>query len=253
VTYIDLNRRHLSVCSYKPDPPSRETIEAIIGVAQQASTSSNLQTYRVVAVANRERRADLASLCGNQAFIAQAPLFLAWCADLSRLDRACEMRGCVHITRHVENILIAVMDAAIVAQTAALAAGALGLGICYIGAIRNDPEGVIRMLRLPRLVFPVTGMTMGGPAMEPAPKPRIPLSSLLHWEAYDRQTEDPDLLGYDQTMIATGIYWGRRVPVPDKTEIMEDYAWREHSARRVSQPARAGLRKVLQDQGFELE
>ena len=253
MTTIDLIRRHASVRAYRPDPLPRETIETILDAARQASTSSNLQTYSVVAVTDRERRADLASLCDKQAFIAEAPLFLAWCADLSRLDRVCEMRGYVPVTRYVENFLMAAMDAAIVAQTAALAAEALGLGICYVGAIRNDPEGVIRVLRLPRLVFPVTGMTMGWPAMEPSRKPRLPLSAVLHWETYDRQTEDADLLAYDQTMTATGVYQGRQVPAPNKPGIMEEYGWMEHSARRASQPARSGLRRVLQDQGFALE
>jgi FMN reductase (NADPH) len=253
VTTLDLIRRHASVRRYRPDPLPRETIETIIGSARQASTSSNLQMYSVVAVTDRERRSDLARLCGEQAFVAEAPLFLAWCADLSRLGRVCEIRGYVQITRYVENFLVAAMDAAIVAQAAALAAEALGLGICYIGAIRNDPVGVTRLLRLPRLVFPVTGMTMGWPAVEPSRKPRLPLSAVLHWEAYDRQTEDADLLAYDQTMKATGIYQGRQVPVPDKPEIMEDYGWMEHSARRASQPSRAGLKKGLQDQGFALE
>jgi FMN reductase (NADPH) len=253
VTTIDLIRRHASVRRYRPDPLPRETIETIIDAARQASTSSNLQTYSIVVVTDRERRSDLASLCGKQAFIAEAPLFLAWCADLSRLDRVCEIRGYAQVTRYVESFLVAAMDAAVVAQTAALAAEALGLGICYVGAIRNDPEGVIRVLRLPRLVFPVTGMTMGWPAVEPSRKPRLPLSAVLHWEAYDRQTEDADLLAYDQTMTATGVYQGRQVPVPAKPEIMEDYGWMEHSARRASQPSRAGLKKILQDQGFAME
>ena len=252
-TVIDLMHHHASVRRYRDDPVPRETIETIVGAAQQASTSSNLQMYSVVAVIDPEKRKRLANLCGRQEFIAEAPVFLVWCADLSRLDRVCDLRGYTQVTRYVENFLVAAIDAAIAAQTAALAAESLGLGICYVGAIRDDPEGIARLLRLPRLVFPIAGMTMGWPAVEPSSKPRLPLSSILRWEVYDRLAEDTDLLAYDRTMITSGIYKDRQVPLPGKREPLEDHGWMEHSARRVSQPTRTGLRKFLQAQGFELE
>ena len=129
----------------------------------------------MVAVTDAAKRARLAELCGNQEHIAQAPVFLAWCADLARLDRACELRGYTQVTGYVENFLVAAVDAAIAAQTAALAAESLGLGICYIGSIRNNTQAVIDLLELPRLVFPVTGMTLGWPAAEPPMRPRLPL------------------------------------------------------------------------------
>ena len=96
------------------------------------------------------RRARLAELCGNQAHIAQAPVFLAWCADLSRLDRICQARNHTHVAEYVENFLLSTVDAAIVMQNAALAAESLGLGMCYIGAIRNRSQDVIDLLHLPR-------------------------------------------------------------------------------------------------------
>ena len=128
----------------------------------------------------------------------------------------------------------------------------LGLGICYIGAIRNRPQEVIDLLELPRLVFPIAGMTVGWPAVEPMVRPRLPLSAVLHWERYDRSHEDETLAEYDRAMVATGIYDGRQVATPGKDGEMEDYGWTEHSARRVSQPARTHLREVLLAQGFEL-
>ena len=90
---LDLISRHGSVRNYRPDMVPVETIETIISAAQRTSTSSNMQAYSVVAVMDAAKRARLAELCGNQEHIAQAPVFLAWCADLARLDRACEMRG----------------------------------------------------------------------------------------------------------------------------------------------------------------
>jgi FMN reductase (NADPH) len=250
---LDLIYKHTSVRRYKPDPLPASVIEIIITAAQCVSTSSNLQTYSVVAVADIGKRVRLSELCGNQAHIREAPIFLAWCADLARLERVCQLRGYTQMTEYVENFLIAAVDVAIAAQNAALAAESLGLGICYIGTIRNNPAEVIELLGLPRLTFPITGMTLGWPDKQVNIKPRLPLQSVLHWETYDRTAEDDGLHAYDATMIATGIYKGRQVPVQGKPEEMEDYSWTEHSARRVSQALRTGLRAALEKQGFSLK
>jgi hypothetical protein len=172
---------------------------------------------------------------------------------LARLELVCQLRGYIQMTEYAENFLIAAIDMSIAAQNAALAAESLGLGICYIGSIRNNPIEVIAMLGLPRLTFPITGMTLGWPDKQSNIKPRLPLQTVLHWETYDRAIEDDDLRAYDATMIATGIYKGRQVPVPGRPEEMEGYSWMEHSARRVSQALRTELCAALKKQGFNLK
>ena len=122
---FDLIHCHGSVRKYKPDPVSAETIEELVVAGQRASTSSNLQMTSVVAVTDAATRARLSELCGGQAHIAQAPVFLAWCADLNRLDRACELRGIEQVTDYVENFLVAAVDVAIAAQNAEMAANLL--------------------------------------------------------------------------------------------------------------------------------
>ena len=126
---LRLIHSHGSVRKYKPDPLELEMIQAIVAAGQRASTSSNLQSFSVVAVTQAEKRARLAELCGNQAHVAEAQLFLVWCADLYRLDRACQLRGYTQVASFVENFLVAVIDASIAAQNAALAAESFGLGI----------------------------------------------------------------------------------------------------------------------------
>jgi len=249
---IELIRRHGSVRHYKPDPVPADMIETIVAAAQRSSTSSNLQMWSVIAITDADTRVHLSNLCGDQKHIVEAPIFLAWCADLSRLDRVCQLRGYSQVTEYVENFLVAAVDCVIAAQTAALAAESLGLGICYIGSIRNQTQQVIDLLSLPRLVFPITGMTLGWPAATPVLRPRLPLDAVLHWETFDRRHEDQALRDYDRAMLQTGIYQGRQVPVPGKPEETEEYGWLEHSARRVSQPTRTDLHKILSQQGFEL-
>ena len=250
---IEQINRHYSVRKYKPDPVPDEMIEAIVAAGQRASTSSNLQTYSVVVVKELERRQRLKELCGNQKHITQAPVFMAWCADRSRLDRVCALRGFSQVSDSVENFLVAAVDVAIMMQTAALAAESLGLGICYIGGIRTNPAQVIELLQLPTRVVPISGMTLGWPAAQPPIRPRLATAAILHWERYDTEGEEELLHQYDRAMIETGIYAGRQVPVPGSGGEMEDYGWMEHCARRVSGPVRPGLGQVIRDHGFALK
>ena len=249
---IDQIYQHVSVRQFRPDPVPVELVEEIVAAAQRSATSSNLQMYSVVAVTDPAYRTRLAELCGGQAQIVNAPVFLAWCVDRSRLDRICRQRGYTQAVEHVEPFLVAAVDVSILMQTATLAAESLGLGACYIGAIRNNPAEVIELLGLPRLTFPLVGMTLGWPEKVNEPKPRLATSAVLHWGSYDAQAEEEAVLEYDRVMAETGIYDERQVSVPRDEGEIEEYGWMEHSARRASQPRRTGLRPVLRDQGFEL-
>jgi FMN reductase (NADPH) len=250
---IDLIYRHSSVRSYKPDPIPVAMIEQIVSAAQHASTSSSLQAYSIIAVTENSKRQELAELCGDQDHIRQAPLFLTWCADLSRMDHICSMRGYTQITDYTENFLIAAFDALLASQNAALAAESFGLGICFIGSIRRNPEEVINLLDIPKLVFPVVGMTVGWPSQEPQLRPRLPLDIVLHWERYNRTINDEELNAYDQAMIATGIYKNIQGPVQQSSSQTEDIGWLEISARRVSRADRTLLRNSIEKQGFKMK
>ena len=59
-----------------------------------------------------------------------------------------------------ENFIVATVDAALAAQNAAIAAESLGLGIVYIGGVRNSIAEFSETLELPELVYPVFGMCL---------------------------------------------------------------------------------------------
>ena len=249
---LELINKHSCMRKFKSEPVSVDLFERIIAAWQRVSTSSNLQSYSVVVTTLPKILEKLSEISSNQEHIRSAPVFLTWCADLARLQKVCQMRNYEQNTGYFENFLIAAVDASIAAQNAALAAESLGLGICYIGGIRNNPREVIRLLELPSLVFPITGMTIGWPLGEKQTHPRLPLQAILHWEKYDTSAYGKALLEYDQVMIQTGIYDNRPVNNPDQNGEMENYGWLEHTARRVSKIIRPGLRKEIEDQGFGL-
>jgi len=247
---IDLINQHGSVRNYKQDPVPDGWIELIVSAAQRTASSSNLQTYSVIVTTDPDKKAKIQEIGGGQSHISQAPVFLLWCADFSRLKRVCDHQGYDIEPGYMENFMVGTVDAAITMQTAALAAESLGLGFCFIGALRNDPEGIRKIFQLPELVFPVCGMTLGWAKEQPLIRPRLPLNAVLHWDTY--QDDDLDhLLEYDQDMIGTGIYGGRQVEKEDKDPA--DYGWMEHSARRVSKPSRPHLKGTIIKSGFQIK
>jgi hypothetical protein len=91
VLSLQLARR--SVRRFGTRPVSDEELGALVAAAQSAPTSSNLQPWSVVAVRDPERKRRLARLAAGQAFIAEAPLFLVWIADLGRARRLASRNG----------------------------------------------------------------------------------------------------------------------------------------------------------------
>src|SRR5690606_37783014 len=105
---------HASVRSYRPDPLPPGALEVLVTAAQSASTSSNLQTYSIIAIEDAERRRLFAELTRN-AHVADAPLFLVFCPDLHRLEVVCQRQGYPFADRYMDMFLQAVVDAALAA------------------------------------------------------------------------------------------------------------------------------------------
>ena len=231
-----------SIRNYKADPVSDDLVSAVLGAAQRAPTSANVQAYSYIVVRDGETRRQLSEVAGGQAHIAQAPVFLAYCADLTGLDLACRMHGQTLADETFEMGLVATIDAALTGMCASLAAESLGLGSVMIGAMRNDPAAVARILGLPPKVYVVFGMCLGWPAAPATPKPRIPVEGMVHFERYDTSDRTPYLRQYDQTLQDHYDAIGK----PTHND-----AWTLGMAERFSTPRRADLRGVLKDLGFE--
>ena len=81
---------HRSVRAYLPTPLPEKMIETLVAVAQSASTSSNLHQWSVIAVTDKETKAQLGELARlnsrgvGQPYIDQAPLLMLWVSDTSR-------------------------------------------------------------------------------------------------------------------------------------------------------------------------
>lgn len=186
---------------FTSDPIPASVLPALVAAAQSAPSSSNLQTWSVIAVEDPTRKARLSALAGNQAHVAQAPLVLVWLADLARNDKIGREHGKkLDGLNYLEMLFVTIIDAALAAQNALVAAQSLGLGTVYIGALRNHPEKLAAELELPPKVLPVFGMCIGypDPAVETQVKPRLPQSAVLHRETYDASQQTDAVRTYDE-------------------------------------------------------
>ena len=200
---LDTLLAHRSVRNYANRALPDGTLETLIAAAQSASTSSNLQTWSVIAVENPERKARLAELAGSQSHVRAAPLFLVWLADLARLEAAGARSGAsVEGLHYTETLVVGMIDAALAAQNAVVALESLGMSAVYIGGIRNQPEQVAAELGLPPRVLPVFGLCVGYPdETRPADvKPRLPQEVVLHREQYDATSQVTRIAQYDEVM-----------------------------------------------------
>ncbi|HDR9103958.1 NADPH-dependent oxidoreductase [Burkholderia vietnamiensis] len=195
---------HRSVRAYLPRAVPDEVLVAAIAAAQSASTSSNLQAWSVVTVTDPLRKARLAALAGKQRHVEEAPLFLAWVLDLSRLRRAGESkREATDGLDYLESFVVGAVDTTLAAQNAAVAFESFGLGLVFIGGMRNRPEAVARELGLPQSSMVLFGMCVGYPDPDqlPAIKPRLPQAVVLHREQYNVAAERGAVDTYDRCVF----------------------------------------------------
>ncbi|AHG65603.1 FMN-dependent nitroreductase-like domain-containing protein [Advenella mimigardefordensis DPN7] len=240
---------HRSVRAYTDETLKPGTLELLVAAAQSASTSSNLQTWSVVVVQDAQSKDRLAQLAGNQEHVRRCPLFLVWVADLSRFKSLGVKHGVPHDgLTYMEAFLLASIDSALAAQNAAVAAESMGLGVVFIGGMRNHPEEVAKELGLPDYAFATFGMCIGYPdPLKPASvKPRLPQAAVLHKEKYDASALEPAAQSYNATMDDFYKAQGMKNSGP----------WDLHSLNRLRGPealtGRDRLVEALKNLGFDL-
>lgn len=162
-------RERRSVRQYRPDAVPRELIERVLDSARWAPSAVNLQPWHFVVVTQPERRSALAKSTAIAGIIvmrhmSQAPVLIALCGD--------ERRSSWYVH-----------DCCLASQNLMLAATALGLGTCWIGAF--DEGKAWEVLGLPEGMRVVGLLTLGYPLQDQeVPTARLPLDSTVHWEGF---------------------------------------------------------------------
>ena len=149
---IDAIKTRKSIRAYLDKPVEEEKLDLLMQAARLAPSASNRQEWRFVIVRDAETRKKLIPAAGNQAFVGQAPVVLAACAETDGHLMTCG-QACYPI------------DVAIALDHITLRAVELGLGTCWIGHFHE--QEVKKILNIPDEIRVVELMPVGYP-VDPA-------------------------------------------------------------------------------------
>ena len=188
-------KQRRTIRRYQEKDVTPALLNELMGIACRASTVGNMQTYSVVVTRDAAMKEKLSPAHFNQPMVKKAPVVLTFCVDLNRFSKWCDQRQAIPGYDNLQWFVTGAVDALLTAQTFCVAAEEKGLGICYLGTTTYNPNQIIDALQLPKLVFPITTITLGWPDELPEQVDRLPLEAILHQETYhDYSVEDIDRL-----------------------------------------------------------
>jgi nitroreductase len=162
-----------------------EKIELILQSSVRAANSSNMQTYSIVVVKDRNKMRQVCQYQGN--------CMLLYCVDFTRLKDSAASLGHPYHADNIVNLITAGINTAFAAQTAVIAARSLGIDCLTTNGIhRGDMERVWTLLDLPKThCFPLIAVVLGYPTKEPDHKMgRLHGPGVIHREKYQRLTKE---------------------------------------------------------------
>jgi nitroreductase/FMN reductase [NAD(P)H] len=242
---------HRSVRRFAGRAVDDELVRALCATALCAPTKSDLQQADIVIVADRAKRAKLDEWCGENPWVAAAPVFLVFCANNRRQRRVHDLRGHAFANDHLDAFFNAAVDAAICLSAFVTAAESAGLGTCPISAIRNRAADVSALLELPPRVFPVAGLCVGWPAEAGAISPRLPTALRVHRDRYDEGDLDAAIADYDVRRNRTRPYAKQRDTA--RFGVSPAYGWSEDKARQYAALERGDFGAYIHSIGFKLD
>jgi FMN reductase (NADPH) len=238
---------HRSLRHFEDKPLTEEQIKTIVTCAQAAATSSFIQAYSIIGIKDKEKKKKLAILAGNQGSVEKNGHFFVFCADLNRhaIIGVNEQKDVIPSIESTEKFMVAIIDASLAAQNAAIAAESLGLGICYIGGIRNNLEEVKKLLKTPERVIPLFGLAVGVPTKVTDQKPRLPFEHIYHEDEYEQNSMVyvRQLREYDEVISSS---------YEERTEGKRKDRWTEQMATMLERQNRMYMKEFIQKNKLDL-
>jgi len=159
-----------SIRQFTDEPIGKEALEKLLDAARWAPTASNQQRWRFVVVTSASVK-QLIKKFAPGIFIMPAA-FIVICAEkepgAKPWDEATYLADC-----------------AIAAQNIMLAAWEMGIGSCP--ALSYAKVAVQEILNLPEDIEPLLIVTLGYPAEDPAPPPRLELNQIAFVDEYGKE------------------------------------------------------------------
>jgi FMN reductase [NAD(P)H] len=236
---------------FLPRPVEPGLLRLLCACALSAPSKSDLQQADILVVRDKAKQRAITALIPDMPWIEQAPAFLVFLANGSRLPEIARLRGKPFPNDHLDLFFNAVVDSAIVLTTFMRAAAAVGLGCCPISAVRDRADVVSDLLELPERVIPVAGLCVGWPAEAGHVTSRLGLETTLHQDRYGTGDLAQQVDRYDRRRDARWAYRHQRSP--ERWGKADFYGWSEDKARQYAEPLRADFGAFVRAKGFRLD
>ncbi|MCG7339258.1 oxygen-insensitive NADPH nitroreductase [Staphylococcus sp. ACRSN] len=239
---IETILNHKSVRAFKNISLNETQIEQLVEAGQAASTASYQQSYSIIGVTDPIIKGKIAKYAGNQPFIEDSGHLLIFCADLYRNKLMSEELD-IDIEKTIQGVdatIVGAVDASLAAQNVVIAAESLGMGVCYIGGVRDGIIEISDLLELPDYVYPVFGLAVGYPSEENDKKPRIPFEGIYHENKYKLDKMDV-IKQYNKD---TKTYYSLR------SGELSDRAWAKTAVSSLNRLPRTFIKDFLNKRGL---
>jgi len=171
--------------NFRDQPLPESALQTILQASVRAANASNMQSYSIVVVPDRDRMKEICTYQGS--------CLLLYCVDFNRLKASAEHLGYSYFPDNMTAFVTASINAALAVQTAVIAARSLGIDSLVTNGIhRGDMERLWRLLDLPpTYCFPLIALVLGYPTAEPPhQKGRLDGAGVVHHGRYHRLTKD---------------------------------------------------------------
>ena len=240
-----VNRK--TIRKYKKEDVPQDKLESLLYQASRAATMGNMQLYSVVVTRSEEMKEKLSPLHFGQPMVKGAPVVLTFCADFNRFTQWCEQRQANPGYDNFLSFINAASDTLLYVQAFCTLAEQAGYGTCYLGTTLYNPQGIIDLLRLPRLTFPVATITLGVPDEDPEQTDRLPHLAYLHSETYRPYTAgEIDIIYYFTEQMDENKHF---VEINHKENLAQVFTDCRYT-RKDNEAMSAGLLEALKQQGF---
>ncbi len=208
---LQLLYERASCRSFSDEKIPADVLQAVLEAGIHAPTGGNLQPYSIIKIEKEQARAQLAQYCGEQAFVAKAPVDLLFCMDWRRLERWAEFEIAPFTSAaSFKNFWISFQDTVLCAHSICMAADSVGLASVYVGTVLDRIVEIRDLFGLPKRVFPVVVLCLGYPTSRTRPARKLGVDVIVHDETY-REMADADLAdAFDEK------YRGRERQVTDE-------------------------------------
>ena len=244
ITSIE-NRR--TIRKYKEKEVSEVLLNELLTTAARAATMGNIQLYSVVVTREKEIKKALFPLHFGQPMVENAPIVLTFCADFHRFTQWCEMRNANPGYNNFLSFINAASDTLLFVQNFTTLAEDAGLGTCYLGTTVYNPKGIIDILHLPKLVFPIATITVGWPNESPEQTDRLPLNGIIHNDTYkDYSKEDINSIYAYKESLPENLHFVEINKKENLAQVFTDCRYTKADNESMSE----GLLEALKQQGF---